>query len=164
MIGKRYKGKEFHEKPIAVVEHIDGEVWRFNLTPSEIKHIKRCLYQRNIIFPDIYEGKGNNLTQKLMVKFNKFGDLVPRRRTGAQKKADIHICEYPDCQDINTEEHHDNPVSNGGDNKKENIKYYCSKHHDLIEMEHALWRKELEVVKLKERIKNLKDEKTIITL
>jgi hypothetical protein len=153
---KRYEGDDFVNKNIAEVRYVDGNEFRFWLTPAEIKHIRRCLHNRDLIAPSVFKND-KSLTNQLLSKFDRFGDLVPRRIKqiiwNRDKKCEIH-----GCTSDKVEAHHKRKVANGGTYEPNNIMYLCPKHHDLLELESILRRKEGEVVKTKERIEKLKQE------
>lgn len=163
---KRYKGEEFNNLAIAKVESLAESGIVFTLTPAEIKHIRRCLYIRRLNFPDLEFDKGS-LTPILTRKFDIFGELTPQRKRGeAIRNAKLNkICEYEGCGSIdNIEAHHIKKISSGGTNEKENIKYLCTKHHDLLELEWILKRKESEIIKIKQKIDLIKNPNTVTTL
>jgi hypothetical protein len=159
---KRYYGEEFNTKNIAKVESIDiKNITPFFLSPRDIKHIRRCLHSRDLTKPAVYDND-DNLTKQLIRKFRRFGDLVPIRaknKTIIIKNKDGSIkdrmCEYPGCKNTNVEIHHKEKIASGGDNHHTNIQYLCPKHHDLVELQYILTRKEAEIIKTRKRIETI---------
>ena len=156
------------KEDIAEVTGIDvrrNEV-KFPLNAQEIKHIRRTIihYDRN--FLRAYKNKNiSDLSKTLFVKFMKFG-RIKRRMSGESKKMKItgmkKICNYERCKETEnlTLDHIKRLNNEENPNTQENLQLLCPRHHLLKELEAHLFHKEIEIIKIKERIKDINNGKT----
>jgi hypothetical protein len=147
----RIEPKDF-DSPFSLVKNVNNNT-SFILSAREIKHIRRCLYSRELNNPSL-DSDTNHLTKKILIKFTSLGELkLIRRKEVLLNSNVIQKCSFMGCKEtINLEVHHKNPVSNGGRNNINNLKFYCSLHHDYIELNNVLKRKEQEIIITKKRI------------
>jgi len=150
------------DKKIAKVigKSLKGYEVEFDLSFKEVKHIRRCCLFYLRIHPELNERKLNkNLSNKIYEKFDRFGK-GKRRLCSNQIKKKLKnvpkICSIEGCEEkVGLIVDHIRPLSAGGSNRKDNLRYLCKRHNEIREIKYILKRKEAEVLKLKERLKQL---------
>jgi len=157
---------------IAEVKGIDGNV-NFNLRNKEIKHIRRCIRYYDLShsrdYPNVKKVKWDDLSSRIYLKFLKFGKLKSQMN-GEKKKSLLkdfeRKCSHNGCEEReNLTIAHIIPMSSGTDkNNKDNIKLLCPKHHLLFDLNSILWKKGLEIQKIKKRIEEIEKKDTTDTL
>lgn len=136
--------------PIVEVSRV-GEKSLFKLSSQEIKHLRRCLRNRMLLYPSVFE-TDDNLTRRVLNKLLQVGKLVLVRNKSIMKNKK-RKCSFEGCKKTNSlEVHHENPISNAGENSKENLVFYCTLHHNYVELKNHLKRKKAEVKVMEEKI------------
>ncbi len=145
----------------------------FGLREKEIKHIRRCIRYYSLSherdYPNVKKVKWDDLSSRIYLKFLKFGKLKSIMK-GEKKRVLLKDFEKK-CSQNGCEERenltiaHIIPLASGTDkNNKDNIKLLCPKHHLLFDLKSILWKKRLEITKLKQRIEDIEKRSTTDTL
>lgn len=153
---------------IAEVKGIGNNV-TFKLREKEIKHIRRCIRAYSLSherdYPNVKKIKWDDLSSRIYIKFLKFGKLKKGIK-GDKKRAMLkdlkRKCSQEGCEERdNLTIAHIIPRSSGVDkDTKENIRLMCQKHHLLYDLKSILWKKGLEIEKIKNRIKEIEEKNT----
>lgn len=136
---------------------------KFSLSLREIKHIRRTTRLYLQIHPILEKDKrgAENLSKKILNKFKRFGSLKGRQNKLKKKmNGKEYICSWEGCNiKENLTIDHIRPLSAEGGNKSENLRWLCSNHHKVREIDYVLKRKRLEVETLEKEKENLLDKK-----
>lgn len=159
---------------IAEVNSIKGKNVNFRLREKEVKHIRRCIRYYSISHDREYPNdfkipKSDDLSYRIYYKFLSFGKL--KTSIHIDRKKNIVKTLGGKCQEEGCNERdnltiaHIKPLASGVNNNSiENLQLLCPKHHLLFDLKSILWKKNLEVDRLKKRIEDIEKRDTTDTL